>query len=311
MKKYKGIYVPIITPIDENENVDEKGFRQLIDHAIRGGIHGLLVAGSNGECMALTQEQREKAIEIAIDECAGRIPVVGGVMDSSTVRVIENIKRLEQMGGEAAIITPVFYARHASEMEIFSHFEKISAQTNLDLFIYNIPKFTGCTIKCNTIFEIAKLPHVVGYKDSSGNFTDFVKCLTHFKGTDFMIFQGATMQLAPSFLMGADGCVPALAILFPKLFIGLYQACLEKDYDAIWRYNTILVDAQRILELSKNATAATKFAISLLGYTDKRVTNPQDRTTIEEEALITAQVKKVEDELRHLDAQVVFSHENE
>lgn len=297
MKKYNGIYLPIITPIDENENIDEKGFRHLINHAINNGIHGLLVACSNGECMGLTQAQREKALQIAIDECGDRITVVGGVMDSSTVRVIENIKRFEQMGGKAAIITPVFYSRHASETENISHFEKIAKHTKLDLFIYNIPNFVGCTIQCASIFEIAKIPNVVGYKDSSGNFSDFMKCIIYFRGKDFALFQGATSQIVPSFLMGADGCVPALAILFPKLFINLYNACIKKDYKNIWYYNKILDEAQKILELSKNKTSAAKFAISLLGYTDKRVTKPQEETTPEEEALIVKKVKEVENEL--------------
>ena len=88
-KKYIGVIPPIITPVDEHENVDEKGFRKLISHCIENGIHGIFVAGSNGECLALTQAERDRAIKIAIDETAGRVPVMAGVMDSSTRRVIE------------------------------------------------------------------------------------------------------------------------------------------------------------------------------------------------------------------------------
>ena len=95
----KGIIPPIVTPTDENEDVDEGGLRKLIDHCIAKGLHGIFIAGTNGESLSLTQEQRDRAIGIALSEAKGRVPVLAGVMDSSTRRVIENIKRVKQMGG--------------------------------------------------------------------------------------------------------------------------------------------------------------------------------------------------------------------
>jgi len=142
MKKYKGVIPPIITPVDPNENLDEQGFRRLLRHCINKGLHGIFVAGTNGETMALTQEQRDRAIHIAIDEAGKDIPVMAGVMDTSTKRVIENIKRLEQMGGTCAVVTPIFYARHTDQSETIRHFEKVSQSTDLDILIYNIPTFT-------------------------------------------------------------------------------------------------------------------------------------------------------------------------
>ena len=114
-KKYHGIIPPIVSPVDKDENIDEKGFRELIEYCIDGGLHGLLVAGTNGETMQLTQKERNRAIEIALDQVQGRIPVIAGVMDTSTRRVIENIKELEKMGGTCAAVTPIFYDRHTSQ----------------------------------------------------------------------------------------------------------------------------------------------------------------------------------------------------
>ena len=98
----------------------------------------MFVAGSNGETMALTQQQRDLAIKIAIDEAGKKMPVMAGVMDTSTRRVIENIKRLEQMGGTCAVVTSIFYARHTSQDETVRHFEQISRHTSADLILYNI-----------------------------------------------------------------------------------------------------------------------------------------------------------------------------
>ena len=294
MKKYFGVIPPIITPVDERENVDEAGFRRLLDWCVDRGLHGIFVAGSNGETMALTQEQRDRAIRIAIDQVGSKVPVMAGVMDSSTRRVIENIKRLEQMGGTCAVVTSIFYARHTSQDETTRHFEKISRETNIDLVIYNIPMFTGLSLTFDTVRKISAIDKVVGYKDSSGNFPDFEKALSYFKATDFCLLQGATNLAAASMLLGADGFIPSIAPLFPELFVAAYEAGKSGDIEKTMKLNDLMVETSKILALSKNATASNKFALSQLGFTHKRVIAPQDETTqADEEAIVrkTAEIK--------------------
>ena len=83
-KKYKGVIPPIITPVDAHERVDEAALRALIRHCIEVGLHGIFVAGTNGEAMALCPRERERAIKITLDECGEKIPVLCGIMDSGT-----------------------------------------------------------------------------------------------------------------------------------------------------------------------------------------------------------------------------------
>lgn len=294
MKKYHGIIPPIVVPLDEQERVNEASFRQLLNYCIAGGVDGIFVASSNGEAMALTQKERERSIAIALDECAGKVPVLAGVMDSSTTRVIDNLKRFEQMGGAAAVVTPVFYARHATPRETIRHFEEISKHTSIDIIIYNIPIFTGTTLRAETIFELAKIDHVVGYKDSSGNMADFEKCLIHFKDDPkFSLLQGSMNISAISMLIGADGCVPSMAALYPKLFRDLYRAAKAKDIERTLALEKIVMETCRIFSLALNQTAATKYAVSTLGFFDKRVAKPTEPTTPEEEVKIKAQVKLI------------------
>ncbi len=293
MKQYFGIIPPIITPVDRHENVDEQGFRALLDHCVDHGLHAIFVAGSNGETMALTQAQRDRAIQIAIDQVGSRVPVMSGVMDTSTRRVIDNIKRLEQMGGTCAVVTSIFYARHTSQDETVRHFEAISRQTAVDLIIYNIPMFTNLALTFDTVKRIAQFDHVVGYKDSGGNFGDFQRCLSHFKGTDFCLLQGTTNLAAASMLMGADGFIPSIAPLFPELFVQAYEAGKAKDIERTLALNELLTETSAILGMSKSATAANKFALSTLGFTDKRVIAPQDETSAADEQKIVAKIAEI------------------
>ena len=292
-QKLFGVVPPIITPVDEYERVDEKGLRLLIDHCIDHGIHGLFVCGSNGECMALTQAERDRAIRIALDECAGRVPVIAGVMDSSTKRVIENVKRFEDMGGQTAVVTPVFYARHATQDETVRHFEDISAATEADLMIYNIPMFTGQNLTADTVIRISQIDKVTGVKDTSGSLPAFIRLLNHFRGTDFRVLQGSTSLAVPSMLMGADGYVPSLAPLFPKAHIMVYEYGKARDIDNAMKWGAILDEICKIYPMAKSQTASTKYAMSTLGFTDKRVIRPTEPITAEEMARIDAFIDKM------------------
>ena len=288
-----GVVPPIITPVDEYERVDEKGLRLLIDHCIDHGIQGIFVCGSNGECMALTQAERDRAIRIALDECAGRVPLIAGVMDSSTQRVIDNVKRFEDMGGQTAVVTPVFYARHATQDETVRHFEEISAHTEADLMIYNIPMFTGQNLTADTIIKIAGIDKVVGVKDTSGSMPSFIRLLNHFRDRDFLVLQGSTNLAVPSMLMGADGYVPSLAPLFPKAHLMVYEYGKARDIDNAMKWGAIVDEICRIYPMARSQTASTKYAMSKLGFVDKRVIRPSEPITAEEMARIDAFIDRM------------------
>ena len=292
-KEIIGVIPPIITPVDEKENVDEKGLRLLIRRCIDTGIHGIFVAGSNGETMALTQKERNRAIKITLDETKDAVPVLSGVMDASTRRVIENIKELEQMGGKVAVVTPVFYARHATQDETIRHFEEIARHTEIDLRIYNIPPFTGQTLTPQTIFKIAEIDKVIGYKDTTGRLPDFLACLDHFKGTDFVLHQGATNLAAVSLLMGADGYIPSMAPLYPKPFIKLFEYGQKGDVEKTKYYDQIVGMTSAIWPMAKSQTASTKYALSKLGF-HHRVVQPSEPITEDQMKAIDSKIAEIE-----------------
>ncbi|WP_319533597.1 dihydrodipicolinate synthase family protein [uncultured Cohaesibacter sp.] len=299
-KKYFGSIPPIITPIDENENVDEGALRQLVDRCIDTGMHGIFVAGSNGECLALTQKERDRAIKIVLDQTNGRVPVMCGVMDASTRRVIDNIKALEQMGGSCAVITPVFYARHATQDETVRHFEEIARHTDMDLMLYNIPPFTGQTVKPAAIFRIAEIDNVVGYKDTTSSFIDFQTCVEHFKGSDFALLQGSTLLSAASMLIGADGFIPSMAPLFPEPFVKCYDYGRAGDIERTMKCHAVIEEICNIFPLAKSQTASTKFAISRLGFLDKRVCQPTEPITPEQETAVIKAIEAIEEKIAAL-----------
>lgn len=278
--KYTGVIPPIVTPVDENENVDEKALRAIVQRCKAVGIHGVFVCGSNGECMALTQEERNRAIKIVLDEAGPDYPVMSGCMDSSTRRVIDNVKALEQMGGEVAVVTPIFYARHSTQDETVRHFEKILENTSCKLMIYNIPKFTGIKLTADTIIKISELSdRVIGVKDTSGDFPEFQKLLRHFKDSKFIVLQGSTNLAAASMLMGADGYVPSLAPVFPVPHLKVYEYGKAGDIENTIKWNNVLNDVCRLYPMAKSQTSSTKYAMSKLGFMSDRTILPNEPIT--------------------------------
>lgn len=295
MKKIFGVVPPISTPVDAHEKVDEKALRKLIDHCIDKGLHGIFVCGTNGECMSLTQRERNRAIQITLDQVAGRVPVMAGCMDSGTERVIDNIKAFEQMGGETVVVTPEFYSRHSTADETIRHFEKIASGTEADIFVYNIPPFTGNTIPAKSVFKIAEFDHIIGYKDTSGQFGDFLRCIEHFRGTDFMLFQGMTQLAAASLLLGADGFIPNIGPVVPEICLKVYEYAKKQDIEKTMAYHALLVEAQDSFNHAKYGIAACKAACSSFGFMDERMCYPSEPVTQDQKEKILAALKVVEE----------------
>lgn len=291
-RTYSGVYVPASTPILPNETVDEKAYRQHVRFMAKNGIDGFFACGTLGETMQLTQEERNNAIRIAADEGKGKIKVLAGVMDTSTKRVIENAKFAESVGADAIVITPVFYDRHTSQDEIIRLFEDVSKATNIDILAYNIPTFTMETIQPKTVYELAQIDRVKGYKDSGGVFNNTLKVLNEMKDRkDFAILSGTPNQYVPSAFVGCDGVVPSMGNVFPKMFANGYQACVEMNVPKMQAFHEFVLAAGKVYGASKNGTAAVKYAVATLGYMDARILRPQDGVTRQEAAVLNAQME--------------------
>jgi len=310
-KKYHGLIPPIVTPILENEDVDEKAFRDLINYSIDNGTDGIFVCGTNGETMQLTQAQRNNAIRICVDETKGRVPVFAGVMDTSTRRVVDNIKAAQDCGATAMAATPIFYDRHTSQDETVRHFERILKETddNLDIFIYNIPPFTGEKVSPKAVLDIAKLSsRVKGYKDSSGVNGEFMKVLEEKRDDmNFSVLEGIPIQGMGAFLFGCDGYVPALGPCFPELFATAYKVGRTGNIELSWKFQKLIRATGVINTIGKNPTASSKYAISLrVPSMRKDVIWPQDVTTAEDEAKIRNEVAKIDEMWAELKKEVKF-----
>ena len=174
--RFEGIYTPTITPLDEKERVDEIGFVRHLNRLIENGVHGIYLLGSSGEFVSLTDAERQRAIEIAVNTIGGRAPIICGAMDSSTRRVVQNVEMAQELKVDAVAATPPYYYPSSSDDDIKTFYSAVAQSTDLPFVIYNIPTMVKTVIKPEVVRDLAEQhKNIVGIKDSSGDWTNFLK----------------------------------------------------------------------------------------------------------------------------------------
>ena len=182
----KGVIVPIITPIDENEKIDEKRMRAQVDYVIEGGVSGILAFGSNGEFYVVEEDEMERGLKIMLSQADGRVPVYFGIGAISTKKCVRLAKMAAAAGAAGiSILQPMFLK--PTESELFRHFQTIAeAVPDTPVLLYNNPGRVGYTMSGNLVERLAhEVENIVGMKDTSGDMTQTAEFIRRTRDVDF------------------------------------------------------------------------------------------------------------------------------
>ena len=275
IKKFEGIYTPTITPLDVNEQIDEKAFARHLDRLIDNGIHGIYLLGTSGEFVALIDDQRRLAIQIAVDRVDGRIPIICGTMDSSTKRVIKNVELAQELGVDAVAMTPPYYYPPDSDAVIIAFYRSVAASTDLPVVIYNIPQMTKVMVKAEVVCKLnATVENVVGIKDSSRNWDNFLKMLADMgKDEGFSILLGAHTLAGAAIMLGAEGAVMSISNIDPKTAVKLYDAAKANKIDALNGLQFRLLKLEKLYTYG-SPVSCLKACLEIMGLCRAYTTSP-------------------------------------
>ena len=224
----KGIIVPILTPVDQDENVDEARLRRQVDFVIDHGVHGILAFGSNGEFYMFEPEEMERALRIILDQTAHRVPVFFGMGMVNTKSCIILAKMAEQAGADGiSVLQPMFLK--PTEDELYAHFKAIAnAVPDLPMLLYNNPGRVGYTMSGNLVERLAReVDNIVGIKDSSGDMTQTEEFIRRTQDIDFKVFGGKDTLIYATLAHGGVGAVCTTANYMPDLVVSVYNAYLK------------------------------------------------------------------------------------
>lgn len=289
VEKPAGVIVPLITPIDKNEHVDDKAFRKLIRRCLAAGVRGVFVGGSAGMGPLLLNDQWQRAMEIAREEVEAPHILMGGVIATSTSRAIEQIRLLEQIGFEYMVVTPTFYITLNYENEMLSHFGCCRESSDMEMVVYNIPDCTGSPIPLATIEEVVRRGWTHVFKESSGDREYFSSVLDICNNYGANVLQGYEPDIEWGLSLGAAGIVPVCANYEPETYVSACLAAKQGDPEFLHRAQQRISAIREVLLMGrKNWLSGIMYGMSTLGIGSGIPMGPLQELGEEDKRLIDA-----------------------
>ncbi|MGT2829144.1 dihydrodipicolinate synthase family protein [Streptococcus hillyeri] len=275
----KGIVVPIITPVDDNENIDDVRLRKIVNHVIENGVHGILAFGSNSEFYMFETDEMLHALDVIIEETAGRVPVYFGIGAIRTRKCVQIAQEATKRDIAAISVLNPMFIKPTSEA-LYNHFKTIAESVSeTAVLIYNNPGRSGYSVPLDIIVRLAHdVDNIVGIKDSSGDITFCSELIRQTQDVDFRVMTGKDTTVFPGLCVGAVGSVCSTANMYTKLVSSIYDhyvaGNIKESLAAQFRLNPI-----RLSQDAASFPAATKDMANLMGLDVGKSILPTEAST--------------------------------
>lgn len=240
----------MITPLNSDGSLDIVSVEKLIEHLISGGVHGIFILGTTGEFSGLSYQTRRELITQTCAFVAGRVPILVGVTDVSLEESIALADYSANAGAYAVVVAPPFYM-NIDQQELCVYFEQLADAISLPMFLYNMPSHTKLTIDLDSVMKLAAHERIIGLKDSSAHGVYFqALCHAFREQQEFILMVGPEEMMAETVLMGSHGGVCGGANLYPGLYVALYEAAVNRDFEKVKIYQACVMEiSQKIYQV--------------------------------------------------------------
>ena len=271
---FKGSIVALITPF-KDDKLDEDRYISLIQHHLSNGTHGIVPAGTTGECPTLTDTEHKRVIELCVKESKGKIPIIAGTGSNSTEEAVNMTRYAEKIGSNAALVVTPYYNKPTQE-GLYQHFKAINDKCNIPIIIYNIPSRSVVDMNVDTMARLFELKNIVGVKDATADLNR-VDLQLKKMGKDFIQLSGEDGTALEFNQRGGSGCISVSANVATKLCSEFQEASLSKNNDNLLsrakEINDILMPLHKSLFIESNPSPV-KYAASLLKLCSDEVRLP-------------------------------------
>ena len=259
---FKGTGIALITPFDEDKNVDFKALERIVNHVVDGGADFLVALGTTSEAPTLSLEEKRQVVNAILDANAKRLPVLLGMGGNNTQAVIDAIKAQDFTGIEG-ILSVVPYYNKPNQRGIKAHFEAIADASPVPVILYNVPGRVGVNLAAPTCVELAKRPNIVAVKEASGNLQQIMEILRD-KPADFDVLSGDDGITQPLMALGATGVISVAANAYTKPFARMMNAMKENQNDKALKLHYAMMRMNQLIFADGNP-AGIKCLMSLMG----------------------------------------------
>jgi len=258
---FEGTFVALVTPFEEGK-INETKIRELVRFQIENGTNGIVPCGTTGESPTLTEEEKNRVIEIVTEEANGEAIVVAGTGTNNTEKTIQATKRAKEIGAHAALVITPYYNKPTQE-GLYRHFEAVVKAVDLPIMIYNVPGRTSVNILPSTVERLAKLEPIAAIKEASGDLNQVSEVINRC-GDKIQVLSGDDSLLAPILSIGGVGVVSVVANLVPKDLRSLFVAFQERDLSKVQKLHHQLFPLCEAMFYETNPVPV-KTALNLMG----------------------------------------------
>lgn len=262
MKPIVGSIVALVTPMQDDGSVDYTALRRLIDWHVAEGTDCIGVVGTTGESPTVTVEEHCEIIRVAVEHCAGRVPVMAGAGANSTREAIELSKFALAVGADCTLQVVPYYNRPTQE-GIYRHFRAIAESVDIPQLLYNVPGRTVADMAHETVLRLAEVPGIVGIKEATGNI-DRAAWLIKQAPPGFAVYSGDDPTAFALMLLGGQGNISVTANVAPRAMRELCAAAIAGDAVRARQLHFKLLALHKQLFAEPNPIPV-KWALSRLG----------------------------------------------
>jgi 4-hydroxy-tetrahydrodipicolinate synthase len=217
----EGSLVAIVTPMSDDGALDLDALRRLIDWHIAEGTDGIVIVGTTGESPTVSYDEHCLLIRTAVEQAAGRVPVIAGTGANSTAEAIELTECAKRAGAQAGLSVVPYYNKPTQE-GLYQHYKKIAEAVDLPLILYNVPGRTITDLSNDTALRLAAVPGIIGIKDATGSMERAGDLLRR-APKDFALYSGDDASAMPFMLLGGHGVISVTANVAPRL---MHEMCV-------------------------------------------------------------------------------------
>ncbi|ACV51358.1 dihydrodipicolinate synthetase [Lancefieldella parvula DSM 20469] len=272
---FSGVVPPVVTPDTPDHQLDVVSFERSINRLIEAGVDGLFFLGSSGEVVFATDERRDQIVREAVRIVNHRVPVLVGIIDTETERVLEHGRRALALGADALVATAPFYAL-GGPADVEEHFRILHQELDAPLFAYDIPVCVHTKLPWKMLARLGAEGVLAGVKDSSGDDVSFRYLVQENEknGHPLTLLTGHEIVVDGALLSGADGSVPGLANVEPKGYVRMWKAAQDGNWSEVKREQDRLNEISHIFDVTTGVqgygagVGAFKCALNLMGIFD-------------------------------------------
>ena len=272
---FSGVVPPVVTPNTPDHQLDIVSFERSINRLIEAGVDGLFFLGSSGEVVFATDERRDQIVREAVRIVDHRVPVLVGIIDTETERVLEHGRRALALGADALVATAPFYAL-GGPADVEEHSRILHQELDAPLFAYDIPVCVHTKLPWKMLARLGAEGVLAGVKDSSGDDVSFRYLVQENEknGHPLTLLTGHEIVVDGALLSGADGSVPGLANVEPEGYVRMWKAAQEGNWAEVKREQDRLNEISHIFDVTSGVqgygagVGAFKCALNLMGIFD-------------------------------------------